>query len=74
MVSDFHWLLLVAVGLSAELIFSFYYRCQRKMQTNMIFHNEFLMISSIFTMKLLQFIMLTIIKQVSKDKTKNGIC
>ncbi len=66
----FHWLLLVAVGLSAELIFSFLLQVSTEDATNMIFHNEFLMISSIFTMKLLQFIMLTIIKQVSKIKLK----
>ncbi len=34
--------------------------------TNTIFHDEFIMISSLITMRVLQFILLTIIKQISK--------
>lgn len=62
----FHWLLLVVVTMSAELIFSLLLQVSTEEATNMIFDNKFLMISSILTMKLLEFILLTIIKQMSK--------
>ncbi len=66
----FHWLLLVVVTMSTELIFSLLLQISGKDATNMSFHNEFIMISSILGMKLLQFILLTIIKQVSKISVK----
>lgn len=66
----FHWLLLLVVIMSAELIFSLLLQVSTEDATNMIFENEFLMISSIMTIKLLQFILLTIIKQISKIKVK----
>lgn len=66
----FHWLLLTFVVASAEMIFSFLLHVSTEDATNTIFHNEFMMISSILTMKLLQFILLTIIKQVSKISVK----
>lgn len=66
----FHWLLLIVVGMSAELIFSFLLKVSTDDATNAIFQNEFIMISSILTMKLLQFILLTIIKQMSKINVK----
>ena len=62
----FHWLLLIFVAASAEMIFSLLLQVSTEDATNMIFHNKFMMISSILTMKLLQFILLTIIKQASK--------
>ena len=66
----FHWLLLLVVIMSAELIFSLLLQVSTEDATNMIFENEFMMISSIMTIKLLQFILLTIIKQISKIKVK----
>lgn len=66
----FHWFLLIFVGMSAEMIFSFLLQVSTEDATNMIFHNEFIMISSILTLKLLQFILLTIIKQISKISVK----
>lgn len=66
----FHWLLLIVVTMSVELIFSLLLQVSTEDATNMIFHNEFVMISSILTMKLLQFILLAIIKQISKISVK----
>ncbi len=66
----FHWLLLVVVGMSAEMVFSCLLQISTEDATNKIFHNEFVMISSIMTMKLLEFIFLVIIKQMSKIKVK----
>ncbi len=66
----FHWLLLIVVGMSTEMIFSCLLQISTEDATNMIFHNEFMMISSILTMKLLEFILLTIIKQISKISVK----
>lgn len=66
----FHWLLLIFVGASAEMIFSLLLQVSTEDATNVIFHNEFIMISSIIAMKLLQFIFLTIIKQISKISIK----
>ena len=57
----FHWLLLVVVGMSAEMIFSCLLQISTEDATNKIFNNEFVMISSIITMKLLEFILLMII-------------
>ena len=66
----FHWLLLVVVGMSAEMIFSCLLQISTEDATNKIFNNEFVMISSIITMKLLEFILLMIIKQVSQINVK----
>ncbi len=66
----FHWLLLIVVGMSAELIFSLLLQVSTERATNAIFHNKIVMISSILAMKLLQFIILTIIKQISKISVK----
>lgn len=66
----FHWLLLIFVAASAEMIFSLLLQVSTEDATNLIFQNKFLMVSSILTMKLLQFILLTVIKQVSKIRVK----
>lgn len=66
----FHWLLLIFVGASSEMIFSLLLQVSTEDATNAIFHNEFIMISSIIAMKLLQFIFLITIKQISKISIK----
>lgn len=66
----FHWLLLIVVTMSVELIFSLLLQVSTEDATDMIFQNKFIMISSILTMKLLQFILLAIIKQMSKISVK----
>lgn len=66
----FHWLLWLVVMMSVELVFSFLLQVSTEDATNAIFHNEFMMISSILTMKLLQFILLAVIKQISKTSIK----
>ena len=66
----YHWLLLDVVTMSGELIFSLLLTVSTEEATNQIFNNEFIMISSILTMKLLEFIFLTIIKQVSQINVK----
>ncbi|RKI26560.1 hypothetical protein D7V82_10400 [bacterium 1xD8-6] len=53
--------------MSAEMIFSCLLQISTEEAANKIFNNEFVVISSIITMKLLKFILLIIIKQVSKE-------
>ncbi len=57
----------VVVAMSAEMIFSCLLQISTEEAANKIFNNEFVVISSIITMKLLKFILLIIIKQVSKE-------
>ena len=49
------------------MIFSCLLQISTEEAANKIFNNEFVVISSIITMKLLKFILLIIIKQVSKE-------
>ena len=66
----FHWVLLISSTLSAELIFFFLLNVSVDSPTNEIYLNEFIMISSIIAMKLIEFVILTIIKQISKIRFK----
>ena len=66
----FHWLILVSVTMSAEFIFFFLLKVSVNSPTNEIYANEFVMISSIIAMKLIEFVLLTVIKQISKIQVK----
>ncbi len=66
----FHWVLLISSTLIAELIFFFLLKVSVNSPTNEIYINEFIMISSLIAMKLIEFIILTIIKQISKIRVK----
>lgn len=66
----FHWVLLILTALISELIFYFLLKVSVHSPTNEIYINEFIMISSIIAMKLIEFIILTIIKQISKIRVK----
>lgn len=62
----FHWLIFLLTGLSVELVFAYVLNIATDVPTNVIFENQFVMVSSIFSMKLLQFLVLMLIKQISK--------
>ena len=66
----FHWLIVIAVCMSAELVFFFLLKVSVKLPTNEIYRNPFAMISSIITIKLIEFVILTIIKQISKIQVR----
>lgn len=66
----FHWLLLIFVGASTEMIFAFLLQVSTEDATNTIFQDKFIMISSMIAMRLLQFILLTTMKQISKMNVK----
>ncbi len=66
----FHCILLIFVVLSAELIFFFLLKVSVNSPTNEIYANEFVMISSIIAIKLIEFLMLTLIKQISNIQAK----
>lgn len=66
----FHWLIVIAVCMSAELVFFFLLKVSVKLPTNEIYRNHFAMISSIITIKLIEFVILTIIKQISKIQVR----
>lgn len=66
----FHWIMLIFVILSAEFIFFVLLKVSADMPTNKIYKNEFMMISSIMAIKLLEFVILSFIKQVSKIHVK----
>ena len=65
-----HWLLLVFVMVSVEVIFPFLLQASIEGEESTIFHNGFVMVSSVLTIKLLQFILLIAVKQVSKTSIK----
>ena len=66
----FHWLIFVLTGLSVELIFAFILNIATDVPTNLIYENSFMMVSGILSMKLLQFLVLMLIKQVSRITVK----
>lgn len=55
---------------SSELIFFFLLNVSVNSPTNEIYDNEFIMVSSIIAMKVIEFMLLTLIKQVSKIQVK----
>lgn len=65
-----HWLLLVFVMVSSEMIFPFLFQVLIEGSANKIFHNGFVTASGVLTIKLLQFILLTVVKQMSKMSIK----
>lgn len=66
----FHCVLLIFVVFSSELIFFFLLNVSVNSPTNEIYDNEFIMVSSIIAMKVIEFMLLTLIKQVSKIQVK----
>jgi len=64
-----HWLMLIFLAASAELIFALLQSLPSNLPTNQVFENEFFMISSIFAVKMLHFILLSVVKQVSQYST-----
>lgn len=66
----FHWLILMFAGLSSEMIFSFLLDISTDAPTNSIYENQFVMATSVFTIKLLEFLILVVIKQISKIRVK----
>ncbi len=66
----FHWVLLILSALSAEFIFFFLLNVSVDSPTNAIYENEFVMISSIIAMKIIEFIILSVIKQASQIQVK----
>ncbi len=66
----FHWLIVIVVCMSAEMVFFFLLKVSVNLPTNEIYKNHFVMISSIIAIKLIEFIILTIIKQISKIQVR----
>lgn len=66
----FHWLIVIAVCMSAELVFFFLLKVSVNLPTNEIYRNQFAMISSIIAIKLIEFVILTMIKQISKIQVR----
>lgn len=62
----FHWFMFVFVGAGSEMIFVFLLQLSTSRFSNTIFKSEFVMISSVIAAKLLQFTILTGIKQISR--------
>ena len=66
----FHWLIVIVVCMSAEMVFFFLLKVSVNLPTNEIYKNHFVMISSIIAIKLIEFVILTIIKQISKIQVR----
>ena len=66
-----YWLLPVLVGMSSELIYSVLIGISYKVPTNQIYSDSWLTISSIFMTKLLFFLLVIVIKQLTKKQIKN---
>lgn len=65
-----HWIIVIFLGFSAEFIFSLIQSLPFNVPTNEIFDNEFFMISSILAVKMIYFILLSVVKQFSKFSTE----
>ena len=65
-----HWLMLFFLSASAELIFALLQSLPFNVPTNQVFDNEFFMVSSIFAVKMLHFILLSVVKQISKHSSE----
>lgn len=66
----FHGIIIIVVFMSAEMIFYFLLNVSVNLPTNEIYKNHFVMISSIIAIKLIEFVILTIIKQISKIQVR----
>jgi hypothetical protein len=66
----FHWLILLSIILGSEFIFSILLSVSVNDSTNEIYSSEFTMVSSIIAVKLIEFVILTIVKQISKVRVK----
>ena len=66
----FHWLIVIVVCMSAEMVFFFLLKVSVNLPTNEIYKNHFVMLSSIIAIKLIEFVILTIIKQISKIQVR----
>lgn len=66
----FHWLILVSIMLGSEFVFSILLGVSVNDSTNEIYSSEFTMVSSIIVIKLIEFVILTIVKQISKVRAK----
>lgn len=70
MLRIFHGIIIIVVFMSAEMIFYFLLNVSVNLPTNEIYENHFVMISSIIAIKLIEFVILTIIKQISKIQVR----
>lgn len=66
----FHGIIIIVVFMSAEMIFYFLLNVSVNLPTNEIYKNHFVMLSSIIAIKLIEFVILTIIKQISKIQVR----
>ena len=65
-----HWLMIFFLAASAEMIFSLLQKLSVDVPVDKAFENEFSMISSILTIKIIYFLMLSIVKEFSKYSTE----
>ena len=65
-----HWLMIFFLAASAEMIFSLLQKLSVDVPVDKAFKNEFSMISSILTIKIIYFLMLSIVKEFSKYSTE----
>lgn len=61
-----HWIILIVLGFSSELIFSLLQSFPADVPTNQVFDNEFFMVSSMLAVKVVYFILLSAVRQFSR--------
>lgn len=65
----FHWQIFILVGMSSEMIIAFLFRVPATAEMNQIYNNDFSMLSLILATKLIQFVILSAVKQISGNGT-----
>ncbi len=61
-----HWIILIVLGFSSELVFSLLQSFPVNVPTNQVFDNEFFMVSSMLAVKVVYFILLSVVRQFSR--------
>lgn len=65
-----HWIILIFLGASAEMIFSLLQSLPVDVPVDRAFENEFFMVSGMLAVKLIYFLLLSIVKQCSRYSTE----